>query len=206
MKNIVIEAQPRVTSGTGGARKVRAAGYIPGILLGHKLPAVTFQVKMSDVLHTLRKHGPNALMELKLEGNDTLAMIREFTRHPVSREIIHVDFMRVAADEPVEAPVPVIVVGEPPIEFSDYVVTHELNNVRVKALPAALPSHIEVDASTLEGGKPLLASELTLPESVELVEEPEMVILSLVAPKLQLEETEEAEPVEEGEEQEPAEE
>lgn len=193
MKHSVLEALPRTPSGTGGARKVRAEGYIPGILLGHKLPAVTLQVKSSDVFRVLKKSGPNALLDLSLEGEKTFAMIREFTRHPVSRAITHVDFMRVAADEPIEAPVPVVVTGEPAIEYSDYVVTLELNTVRVKSLPDALPQRIEVDAATLEPGSPVYASDLVMPEGVEMTEDPTMLIVLLAAPTLQVEETEETE-------------
>ena len=164
---------------------MRADGYIPGILLGHHEPAVTLKVKMSDMFRVLKNAGPNALLDLNMEGSSTFAMIREYTRHPVSRAITHVDFMRVAANEAIEAPVPIVIVGETVIEYADYVVTQELNNVRVKALPDALPKRIEVDASTLQPGHPLHASDLVMPEGVEMTEDPTMVVVNLAAPKMQ---------------------
>lgn len=193
MKRIQLEAASRETSRTSGARRVRAAGYIPGILLGHRQSAVTLKVKSGDMTRVLRQGGPNALLNLSVDGQDNFAMIREFVRHPVTRNIIHVDFMRVAADEPIEAPVPVVITGEPSLEFAGFIVNQELASVRLKALPDSLPKSIIVEAESLQAGHPLHASDLALPEGVELVEDPTYIVAVLTPPSIHKEEEGEGE-------------
>jgi len=190
MKHITLEAWPRQTSKTSGAHKVRKEGYIPSILLGHHEPAVTLKVKSGDMTRVLKQGGPNALLDLSVEGQSTFAMIREFIRHPVTRAITHVDFMRVAANEPIEAPVQVVITGEPSIEYSGFVVNQELASVRVKALPDSLPQRFEVDASTLQAGHPLHVGDLQLPEGVEMMEDQSHIVAVLTPPTVHREEVE----------------
>ena len=95
MKHPSLEAWPRPTSKTSGATKVRNEGFIPGILLGHKEPALTLKVKSGDMTRVLKQGGSSAIVDLSIDGRQEFAMVREFTRDPVSRRIIHVDFQRV---------------------------------------------------------------------------------------------------------------
>lgn len=192
MKHPSLEAWPRPTSKTSGATKVRNEGYVPGILLGHKQPAVTLKVKTGDLTRVLKEGGSSAVVDLSIDGKQEFALVREFTRDPVSRRIIHVDLQRISMDEVIEAPVAVAVVGEPATEYSDYIVTMEVTTVRVKAKPDAIPVRIEVDASALEPALPLTASDLPLPEGVEIAEEPEFIIAVLVAPSVTVESDEAA--------------
>lgn len=184
MKHPSLEAWPRPTSKTRGATKVRNEGFVPGILLGHKQPAVTLKVKSGDLTRVLKEGGSSAIVDLSIEGAKEFAIVREFTRDPVSRRIIHIDLHRVSMDEVIETHVPVVVTGEPPTEFSDYIVTMEVTSVRVKAKPNAIPPRIEVDAANLQPAVPLTAAQLPLPEGVQMAEDPEFIIAVLSAPSV----------------------
>lgn len=184
MKHPSLEAWPRPTSKTSGATRVRNEGYVPGILLGHKQPAVTLKVKSGDLTRVLKEGGSSAIVDLSIDGKSEFAIVREFTRDPVSRHIIHLDLQRVSMDEVIESPVAVVVTGEPPTEFSDYIVTMEVTSVRVKAKPDAIPVRIEVDAAELQPAQPLTAGDLPLPEGVEIAEEPDFIIAVLAAPSV----------------------
>jgi large subunit ribosomal protein L25 len=184
MKHPSLEAWPRPTSKTSGATKVRNEGYVPGILLGHKQPAVTLKVKAGDLTRVLKEGGSSAIVDLSLDGAKEFAMVREFNRDPVSRRIIHIDLQRVSMDEVIESPVAVVVTGEPATEYSDYIVTMEVTTVRVKAKPDAIPHRIEVDAAALQPAQPLTAADLPLPEGVVIAEDPEFIIAVLAAPSV----------------------
>jgi large subunit ribosomal protein L25 len=179
-----LEAWARPTSKTSGATKVRNEGYIPGILLGHKEPAVTLKVKSGDMTRVLKAGGSSAIVDLSIDGRKEFAMVREFTRDPVSRRIIHVDFQRVSMNEIIESPVQVVVAGEPASEYSDYIVTMEVTSVRVKAVPDAIPHRIEVDAASLQPTQPLTAADLPLPEGVQMAEDPAFIIAVLAPPSV----------------------
>jgi large subunit ribosomal protein L25 len=187
MKHPSLEAWPRPTSKTSGATKVRNEGFIPGILLGHKEPALTLKVKSGDMTRVLKQGGSSAIVDLSIDGRQEFAMVREFTRDPVSRRIIHVDFQRVSMTEVIESPVQIVVTGEPTTEFSDYIVTMEVTTVRVRALMDSIPARIEVDAATMDPAVPLQASDLQLPEGVEMAEDPEFIIAVLTPPSVNVE-------------------
>jgi len=184
MKHPSLEAWHRPTSKTSGATRVRNEGFVPAILLGHKQPAVTLKIKSGDLTRVLKQGGSSAIVDLTIEGQQEFAMVREFTRHPVSRRILHVDFQRVSMNEIIEAPVAVTITGEPATEFSDYIVTMEVTSVRIKALPDNIPTHIEVDAAVLQPAAPLTAADLPLPEGVEMAEDPEFIIAVLAPPSV----------------------
>lgn len=181
MKHNSLEAWPRPTSRTSGASQVRREGFIPAIVLGRHQPAVTLKIKNGDLIRVLKASGPNALIDLSLEGQNTLVMIREFTRHPVSRRILHVDFQRVDASEPVEVAVSVVITGEPTGDYTGYLVTQEVSSLPVRALPGAVPQNVTVDATLLRPTHPLVAREIVLPEGVTLAGDPEQAVAGLAA-------------------------
>ncbi|HEY3412618.1 MAG TPA: 50S ribosomal protein L25 [Armatimonadota bacterium] len=185
MKHLQLEAWTRITSGTAGAVAVRNEGCIPGILLGMKETPVPFKIKAGDMTRILKAGGRNALVDLNLDGQSTFAMIKEFTRNPVSRRIIHVDFQRISATEAVEAAIPLVFVGQLDESLADWTVEHELNTIHVKALPDALPSRIEVDVATLKPHHPFTAGDIVLGEGVTLNADPTQAVAMLVPPKVQ---------------------
>lgn len=185
MKHLQLEAWTRVTSGTSGAVAVRNEGCIPGILIGLNENRMPFKIKAGDMTRILKEGGRNALVDLNIDGKSTFAMVKEFSRNPVSRRIIHVDFQRVSATETVDAAIPLVFVGHPGEGLVGWTVEHELNTVHVKAFPDALPPRIEVDVATLKPHHPFTAGDIVLPEGVTLNADPAQAVAMLVPPKIQ---------------------
>jgi large subunit ribosomal protein L25 len=187
MKHLELDAWTRVTSGTSGATSVRNEGCIPGILIGLKETPVPLKVKAGDMTRILKEGGSNALVDLSIDGQNTFAMLKQFTRNPVSRKIIHVDFQRVSATETVEAAIPIVFVGQPAQEYENYVMQHEVGVVHVKAFPDALPGHINVDVSQMLPSRPLHTSDIIMPEGVTLIGDPTATVAVLMPPKTKAE-------------------
>jgi large subunit ribosomal protein L25 len=196
MKHVTLEAWTRVTNGTAGATAVRNEGCIPGILVGHNEPRVPVKIKAGDMTRVLKEGGRNALLDLNIDGSRSFAMVKEFTRNPVSRRIIHVDFQRVSATETVEAAIPIVFVGQLPETLAGYTVEHEINTVHVKGIPDSLPAHIDVDVSTLQPSHPFTAGDIALPAGVVLATDPAQAVAMVVAPKMVEEEAATAETTE----------
>jgi large subunit ribosomal protein L25 len=163
---------------------VRNEGCIPGILIGLNEPRVPFKIKAGDMTRVLKTGGRNALVDLNIDGESTFAMVKEFSRNPVSRRIIHVDFQRVSATATVDASIPLVFVGQPGEGLVGWTVEHELNTLHVKAFPDALPPRIEVDVATLKPHHPFTAGDVILPEGVTLNADPTQAVAMLVPPKL----------------------
>lgn len=195
MEHLPLTAWPRTTGHKGAINKDRADGFVPGILLGHHEPAITFKVRSGDLTRVLRKGGQNALVDLDLEGSSTLAIVREFKRDPRSRHIIHLDLQRVSADEAIEAEIPLTLKGKPEGLQMGGVLMQEINAVHVKGIADQLPTHIEVDVSHLSAGHGVYVKDLLIPEGITVLTPPDQMV-ALVAVKHGKEATEEEAEVE----------
>src|SRR5687767_4734470 len=109
-----VTAKPRTESGKGAARRLRHAGLIPAVAYGKDLPATTLSVAPKDIVSIIKsERGQNTVLQMKVDGgNDLLVMIKQYTYHPVSRSLEHVDFVQVKLDRPVDVEVPLITHGK----------------------------------------------------------------------------------------------
>ena len=123
------------------------------------------------------------MLELKIDGKTLQGLVQDVQRDPVTGEPIHVDFLVLHAGEAVEVTVPLVLVGEAPGVKMGGILEHLLHEVDVRALPAHLPPHIEVDVSGLGLGDVLRVKELRVPEGVEILEDPEEPIVVISVPR-----------------------
>ena len=112
MSNPTLVAQTRSEFGKGAARRARRAGLVPGVLYGHGGEPVHVDLPAHELFLAVRGQ-KNALLELVIEGKKQLALVKEVQRHPVSRNLLHADFLAVKAGELVDVEVPVSIIGEP---------------------------------------------------------------------------------------------
>ena len=111
--------------------------------------------------------GLNALITLDVDGQKDLAIIKDLQRHPVRRNVLHIDFLRVDPDAPVAVEVPLILVGEAKlVEARKGIVDQPLKTLTVKAKPADIPSQIEIDITNLDIGVAITVETLTMPAGV----------------------------------------
>jgi large subunit ribosomal protein L25 len=179
-----LKAEDRVVAGKSGARRVRRQGLVPAIAYGKGLPSTPIVVPPKEIASILRSElGQNTVIELELGGKKLLAMIRDFTVHPVNRELEHVDFIEVKLDKPVDVNVPLIPIGKPPGVVAGGVLRVVYRTVPVRCLPDRIPVKIETDVSHLELGQHVTTQELKLPEGVTVRLPPEQTLVAVVAPE-----------------------
>ena len=171
----VLIAETRTEFGKGASRRARRAAKIPAVLYGHGADPVHIDVPGHDLFLIVRGT-KNALVELKVDGKSQLALVKEVQVHPVSRNLLHADFLAVKAGEKVDVEVPVVVVGEP---VPGTVHSVDEFTILVKAPATSIPEHVEVSIEGLEAGSAVHVADLQLPAGVEVELDAETVIVSI---------------------------
>lgn len=203
MDQVTLRAVERTESGSRPARRMRRAGMVPATIYGRGMEAraLTIDSKaLFGVLHT--ESGLNALINVDIDGADSLLTVaREIQRDPVRGDITHLDFIRVALDEAIEAEVALEHTGIPIGVFQDGgFVEATQTTVNILALPMAIPNSISYDIAHLLIGDSIKVSDLPVIEGVEYLDDPDLPVLNVLAPRVE-EEPEEVEGEElEGEE------
>jgi large subunit ribosomal protein L25 len=189
--------------GSRRVRRLRKEGLIPGVLYG-KGHARAFVVGERELRAALTgSSGLHAILDVVIEGQKTPhhAVLKEYQQHPIRGTLTHVDFHEVRLDQPIQATVNIQLVGESPGAKQGGVVQQVTREIRVEALPTAIPEHIEVDMAPLEVGEILRVVDLPAFEGVTYLDDPETVLANCSMPRGIAElEAEEAAEGEEGEE------
>jgi large subunit ribosomal protein L25 len=136
-----------------------------------------------------------SVIEIDLEGSSTPVLIKETVRHPVTGQPQHVDFLRVRMDEAIQTTVPLELTGaeEAPGVVEGGILSHEMREVTVEALPGDIPDALTHDVSELGVGATLTLAELSAPGKVTFVDDPETVVATMTLPSPEVEETDEVE-------------
>ena len=195
---IEISARTREVQGTGPARRLRAAGKVPGILYGGEQGPVNLELDHKDLLANLRNEKFHAsILTLQLNGTKEQVLLRAVNMHPYKLQVQHVDFQRVSKDKKIYMKVPLHFVNEqnsPGVKEQGGVVSHVLNDLEIVCFPDDLPEFLEVDLGNLTVGHSLHVRDVTLPKGVELAlsktENP--VVATVTIPSLVTEEEEAA--------------
>jgi large subunit ribosomal protein L25 len=199
--DITLVAEVGRPTGTSAARRLRATGKVPAVLYGRGAEprAITVDWRELRVALTTDK-GLNALINLEVDGTRTPAIVKEMQRHPVRRDVLHIDFLSVDVDKPIATDVPIVLEGEPILVLREQgVVDQIMNAIIVHAKPDRIPGHLSVDVSALEIGHTLTVADLVLPEGVTIDADPEETIVIAQLTSLALAEEEEEAEGEEGE-------
>ena len=198
-----IEVQIREELGKGAARALRRQGLIPGVVYGHNFGPITVQVELEELKRLLHHESiESMLIRMKLNGREETVMIKEIQRHPVTYDILHVDFHRVSLTEEVTTRVPIELVGESIGVKEGGILEFLLRELEIRCLPTEIPEHIAIDISQMRIGDSLRVGDLKLKEGITVLDDPETVIVLIAAPVVR-EEIEEVEEAEEAEEEKP---
>ena len=168
-----VVAFARTQQGTGASRRLRNAGQTPGIIYGGAAAPELIALDGNALFHALKKeafHG--SILDLELDGKTQKVLLRDFQMHAYKQLVLHADFQRVDASQPIHTKVALHFVNadvSPAVKLSGAIVSHVLNELDVSCLPGQLPEFITVDLSTLEAGQSVHVSQLTLPEGVTVV-------------------------------------
>jgi large subunit ribosomal protein L25 len=184
MQMPVLKASSRAAGGKAAARRVRREGLVPAVAYGKGLPSTSIAVPPKDVALILKsERGQNTVVELEMEKGKILAMIREFTLHPIDRNLEHIDFVEVKLDRPVEVNIPLHTTGKPLGVTTGGVLRIVYRTVPVRCLPDRIPVKLETDVTHLEMGMHIQTKELKLPEGVVVLLPAEQTLVAIVAPE-----------------------
>lgn len=196
MEHIKLAAQPRTVTGKA-VRRLRREGIIPVVIYGGNVEGgVSLQVNERELQRVLHHAGGVRVIDIDVEGGKRYPVLaRVVDRHPLRHEVMHVDFLAVRLDQPIEAEVSVVLIGESEaVGRNEAVLMQVLESVTVSALPDSLPASVELDISSLtEIGQQLTVADLKAIKGVTLVTDGEAMIASLVALGRTLEEEDAAE-------------
>jgi large subunit ribosomal protein L25 len=202
MTDINLTAHTGRTTGSSASRRLRAAGQIPGVLYGHGMDSLSIAVDRRELRHALTgPAGVNALIHLQIDGTAHPTIVKSLQRDPLKRNVAHVDFVVVSLDEDIEISVAFHLEGEAKAVLSEGgLVDPAVDTITVRTTPRNVPGAFTYDISDMQIGDVVRAGELTMPEGVELVDDPEMAIVTALAAQAEIiEEPEEGEEAEEGE-------
>lgn len=182
MSESTLSAEIRVDTGKGAARKLRRSGRIPGVVYGADQEAISVSVNERELFRTVQQAGTHSLVDLHITNGDNggrhKVLIKDVQRDPVRDEFVHVDFHAVALDQEMQTTVPLDVQGEEQ-RTDDGVVQLVLREVNISCLPTAIPELITVDVSALEIGDLLTVADLTAPEGVTILNDPEEAVVTV---------------------------
>lgn len=170
-QDVQLTSEKREALGKKAVKRLRAEGKVPAIVQEHGKDSLNILVDGGAILKAYEHAGTSQAIDLTVGSAKKLALIKEIEFVPLKREVQHVVFQALKADEPVDAEVPVHVVGEIPAETNRLVLLHTLETLAVRALPKDLPEALEVSGEKLaEVDDKVLISDIKLPTGVELVE------------------------------------
>jgi large subunit ribosomal protein L25 len=168
MAEIVLTAETGRPLGSAACRRLRAEGKVPAVVYGTGVDPTPVAIEWRSLRQALTTDkGLNAVITLDVAGDEQMTIVKDLQRHPVRRDVLHVDFLVVERDKPVVAEVPIVLEGEPErVRQERGVVAQELHSLTVHAKPAAIPGQLSIDISGLEIGDTLTVADLALPAGV----------------------------------------
>jgi len=187
MERLQLTAVKREKSTKGRRKELRKRGQIPAVVYGRDVDNTLLAVNWKELLQALSTSaGSNVLIDLIIKDNGDdrkeTVMVREIQKHPIKEFYLHVDFIGISLLNKVQVNVPISFDGEPQGVQEGGVASIQLREVLIESLPTAIPEQLEVDISELNIGDSLNIGDLVVPEGVELMDDPEETIVTVVMP------------------------
>ena len=193
-ESTALSAATREAEGSRAVRRLRRSGRVPGVVYGGGEPPLAFDVDARELRNALAHAG--AVLDLKIgESGGTTVVLKELARHPVNGETLHLDLLRVRMDTAIQSTVVLELTGtdDSPGVKQGGVLEQVTRELTIEALPGDIPDLLHHEASNLEIGDTITLAQIQTPTGVTLLDDPETVIASLTAPRLQLEDENEIE-------------
>lgn len=193
MEKIILNAEVRSSTGKAAAKSLRRKDVIPAVVYKGGKEAIKLQLAvgaLNEVLHT--KAGENVIVTLKIadganKTKDKTVLIKEIQREPIRGLILHVDFSEISLTETLKVNVPLAVRGEPVgVKADGGILEHVMWELQVECLPTNIPEKIDVDVSAMKIGDAIYVKNITAPEGVKLLTDPELIALIVKPPKVEV--------------------
>ena len=177
-----LSAEAGRVTGSPASRRLRAADRIPGILYGHGMTPVILSVARRDLRVALSgPAGQNTILTLSVDGSSYNAVVKEMQRHPVRRNVSHVDFVQINLSEEIVMHVPVHLTGvAKQVVAAGGLVDAAVDSIEVRTTPANVPNEIVIDITNLTPESVIHLADVKLPAGVVAVGDPEMLIATVL--------------------------
>jgi large subunit ribosomal protein L25 len=185
MATASLNATLRHGNGTGNARKLRAVGQVPAVIYGHGREPQSLTVNTRELDRLLGSvSAASTVIDLSVDGRTARTLIREIQRHPVKRNIVHVDFQELVAGEKITVSIPLRFTGTADgVRNSGGILEETMHQVHLRLDPTSIPDHIDVDVTPLTIGHSIHIRDLKLPEGVTVLDDASATICVCIAPK-----------------------
>jgi large subunit ribosomal protein L25 len=184
----VLDAIERTSRGKNEARRLRVSGRIPAVVYGGKDGGKAIAVDPKVLAKILRtEQGANTLIALNVPGaGDARVLVREYQLDPITHELLHADFYRVAMDKVLRVQVTVVPQGEPKgVKQQGGVLDIVHRQIEIECLPADIPNHIEVDVSELMVGQSIRVKDVATNPKWTAITDAETMLLHIIIPKVE---------------------
>jgi len=180
---VTITCQRRHKNTKGYLNDLKRRGFTPGIIYGKGMDNQAICIDSRQLSRVFQEHGSRGLFSLQVEdGNPIMAVVRETQRNPLSGNIIHVDFWKVKMDEKINSTVGISIIGEEEVLKKGFVLQLGAKEIEISSLPADIPESVFCDVAALEIGDKITVGELVLPLGVELLSDPDSIVVTVLAP------------------------
>jgi large subunit ribosomal protein L25 len=191
MEKVILKVETREGSGKRSAKDLRNKKMIPAVVYKGGKDALKLQLVAADlakILHT--KAGENVIVTLNITGGDSKAkdktvVIKEIQREPIKSQILHIDFNEILLTETLKVNVPLAAHGEPEGKKDGGTLEHIMWELQVECLPVDIPEKIEIDVSKLKIGDAIYVKNITVPEGVKVLTDPELIAMIVKPPKVE---------------------
>jgi large subunit ribosomal protein L25 len=182
----VVAATPREGKlNKNAARRVRVAGKIPGVLYGAKEPAVAVELDPKQITRILHSDsGHNTIFDVEIGGGKTKAMIVDWQYEPIKGMLMHIDLKRIAMDKAIRVKVPVLLEGIPVgVKMQGGILDQVLREVEIECLPGDIPSHIDLNVTSLGLGSSIRVADLPHAGKLKFISDENATVAHVVAIK-----------------------
>lgn len=182
MSQTTLVASTGRETGSPASRRLRATDQIPGVLYGQGMTPVSVAVARRDLRVALSgPAGFNTVLQLQVDGKVYPAVIKDVQRHPVKRNVSHIDFLQVNMSETITVSVPLHITGEAKAVLAEGgLVDPSVDNIEVECTPGNMPNEFTVDISAMVPGDVIRLSSLTMPTGVVALGDPDMAIVTAI--------------------------
>lgn len=191
MKSLKLKVAPRTQTRRKGSKALRSAGLIPANIYGKSVAPQNVEIDSDAFIELINSaHSEIVLVDLEVSGdsNIRLALVQDVQHHPLSGEVLHVDFHEVKDDEMITIRIPVESTGEAEgVKSSGGTLEHVIQKLRVTALPKDLPDQILVDVSGLAVGQAIQIGQIQAPAGVTILGDKHLRVFAVAAPTTEVE-------------------
>jgi large subunit ribosomal protein L25 len=191
MKSLKLKAAPRTQVRRKGSKALRSTGRIPANIYGKSIAPQNLEIDSEAFIDLINSaHSEIVLVDLEVSGdsNARLALVQDVQHHPLSGEVLHVDFHEVKSDEMITIRIPVEATGEAEgVKSGGGTLEHVLQKLRVTALPKDLPEQILVDVSALAVGQAIKIGQIQAPAGVTILGDKHLRVFAVAAPTTEVE-------------------